>query len=486
MIVAICTLITLLGLWFVLRKYFTASTTIATLLLLALGTNFFLMSVYSGAVQASILLALMTLVIWMTQRWYEKPGWAEAIVSGLAMGCLIFIKPAGFASIILFLFWGAYNKETFSRKWVLHKDNMAQTILIISLFFAGLVVRLIFPQAFEGSWFSDYIVHKRAVYLLGPWLWLVLFSIRNGWLIYTPVVLFALPGFNILANRNKPIFFAVFLYCLFFLFLLASSPKVAAPDNFSQAKMTEIFAVLIIPLGYFISWVAEGRMLRRISFFLILLALAGLNLFQIWQYRNRILNPWFTSPAYYRAVFLKTHVGPETRLLQDFDNMDMSSFLANESDFNISTLAFAGFENDNGGFSEHIQNKVVCTGKGAMRLDKELMYTPDFSMKLGKLPVTRPLGLRLSAEVYSETEYRDNPADFVITLRHKGQLYRYVPLSLQNLPLEKGKWNSIKLEYVIPRQYDPEDDLIPVISYSGKSVIYVDDLKLELFEPKDK
>lgn len=484
MIVAISSLITLVGLWCVLRKYFTAGVTILTLLLLILGTNFFLMSVYSGAVQASILLALMVLVVWMTQRWYEKPGWAEVIIAGLAMACLVFIKPAGFASVFLFFFWGAYNKETFNKKWRLFKENTMKVILIFGLFFTGLILRLVFPHAFENTMLSDYMEHKRVLYLIAPFLWQVMFSIRNGWLIYTPLVLFSIPGFYILANRNKRIFYAVFLFSLNFVFLLASSPDVIAPNNFSQSRMTEIFAVLFIPVGYFIGWVMEGSWLRKTAFLLVLAALVGLNLFQTWQYRNKILNPWFTSPGYYKAVFLKTHVSPETRMLQSFSNMDMSSYLANENDFNIKTLVESGYENNPGAFGGHFQTKIFHAGQAALRLDDDLRFTPSLSMPVSKLPANELMGIRLSAWVYSETDFSENTANMIITLSHHRGLYHYKALAISTLPLEKGKWNKVQLDYVISRQLDPSDELIPYIWYTGKSAIYIDDLKVELFEQK--
>ncbi len=485
MIVAISTLLTIAGLWFVLRKYFTAGVTVVTLLLLFAGTNFFVMTVYSGAIQASILLALMVVVVWMTQRWYDKPGWVEAVMTGLAMGTLVFIKPSGFASVLLFFFWGAYNRETFSHKWKLFNQNRIQVLMILMLFIVGIALRLIYPQAFAGSWFCDYVQHKRVIYLLAPNLWLVLFSIKNGWLIYTPLVLLSIPGFYILAERNKPIFYATFLYSLVFTLMLASSPDVATPDNFSQQRMSEIFAVLFIPIGYFVSWVHEGRWIRRSFYGILITAICGLSLFQTWQYRTKILNPWFTTPEYYEAAFLKTAVNAKTRLLQEFYNLDMSSFLSNENDFKISTIIFDGFENSPGGFQGHMQAKIVHTGNGAMRLDTGLRFTPDLGLKISGLPKDYPLGIRFSISVYSETDFKINPANIVVSLRHQGQLFRYKAISLQGMPLSKGNWNIVKLDYVIPRLFDPDDDLIAYFWYTGNSAIYVDDLRVELFENKE-
>jgi len=486
MIVAITSIITLLGLWIILRKYFTAAVTFATLLLLALGTNFFLMAIYSGAVQAGILLALTVLVVWMTQRWYEKPGWAEAIIAGLVMGGLIFIKPAGFASILLFFFWGSYNKETFNQKWKIYREHTGQVILVFGLFFAGLALRVIFPSAFEGTWFSGYVPHKRVLYFLAPNLWTVLCSIRNGWLIYTPLVLFSLPGFYILAERNKRIFYATFLFSLAFLLLIASSPDMTTPDNFSQARMTEIFAVIFIPMGYFVCRVTEGRWLRKTVFGFILIALAGLNLFQIWQYRAGILNPWFTTPEYYRAVFLKTTVNEGTRALQELYTMDVTSYLANEQEFNIRSLATYEFENDPGGWGGHIENKIFRSGKYGFRLDSSQRSTPPFGKNLGAISQKNLYGIRVSAWVYSEIPFPNNPVSLILTLKHNGVTYHYRPLVLTNPDLKPGRWNLVRQGLVINREELPTDTFLSHFWYTGNSAVYVDDISIELFEPKEK
>jgi len=485
MIVAMSSVITLVGLWFVLRKYFTASVTLATLLLLVTGTGFFLFLVFGSAVQSGILLALMTLVVWMTQRWHEKPGWIEAVVAGLAMGMQVFIKPAGFAAILLFLLWGAYNKETFGIKWKIFRDHPAQVLTIILLFLGGMCLRMAYPGLAEGTALCDYITGTRALYPLAPWLWQVLFSIKNGWLIYTPLVIASVPGFYIMGERNKPLFYATFLYSLVFLLLLASSPGSTTPDNFSQSRMTEVLAVLVLPLAYVIGRVMEGNWLRKTVCILVFSMLIILNLFQSWQFRKKILNPWFTSTEYYRAVFLKTKVDKDTRSLQEFDNIDMSSFLANESDFTITTKMFYDFVNGPNGCETHLQDLHAYSGRTALRLDPGLPITPGGTLNSGMLPASHPLGLRLSAMVYSETGFKDMDADLIISPKHNGICYNYRSSALKDLDLVSGKWNSVRLDYVIPGPFDPGDEIISCIWYHGDKALYVDDLKLELFELKD-
>ena len=487
MIVAISSIITLLGLWIVLRKYFNAGTTILSLLLLCSGTNFFVMAVYSGAIQASILLALMVLVLWMTQRWHEKPGWTEAIVAGLAMGCLVLIKSAGFASILLFLFWGVYNRETFIKKGKDLIEHADQVLTILVLFSGGIAMRLYLPRAFEGSLFNDYVSGTKAFYFLAPNLYMVLFSIKNGWIVYTPLMLVSIPGFYILAERNKPVFYAVFLYSLFFLLCVASAPNAPEPNNYGQARMTEIFAVLFIPITYFINRITEMRWPGKTVFTLILAAFIALNLFQIWQFRSRILNPWFTTPDYYSAVFLKTHTTSADRQLMDFYNIDPGSYLSNTKDFNITTVAFYDYENDPGGYGGHIQEQFKRNGKASFRLDSALRFVPTYVIPMKKLPEQFPLGIRATASIFLPANpVPEKIGSLIISQRHEGILHHYRAFIIQGSDYEAGKWYEIPLDYVISGPFDPGDELICQLWYMGKESLCADDLKVELFEPKDQ
>lgn len=484
MIVALSSLITLVGLWFILRKYFTAGVTIVSLLLLTLGTNFFAMTVYDASVSSSVLLALMTLIVWMTQRWHEKPGWLEVIIIGIAAGCMVFVKPSGFAAVIPFVFWGAYGKETFREKWKLVSKHRWQVILLFVLFFTGLGLRMAYPLAFEGTWLCEYVQTKRAFYFLAPSLWSVFFSIKNGWLIYTPIVFFSIPGFFILAEQNKKIFYATFLYSLCFILFLASSPDVTTPMSFSQSRLTEIFAVLFIPFAYFISWVLEGGWLRRIAWFLILGTVCGLNIFQSWQFSRSILTPSMTTPAYFRAAFFKTHTGMKERMMQEGLPADMPACLEYAEDFNVSTVAIRSFETETDTSLPQVQRGIAHNGLFSFRLDTVVRFSPLLVVPVSRLRADIPLGFRFSAYLFTENADSSFAANLVVTLLHNGQAYRYTAKPVEGRNLVKGKWNFVSADYLVPDHLYPGDELNAYVSYKGNSEMFVDDMSLELFEPK--
>lgn len=486
MIVALSGLVTFVGIYSILRRFFGYGVTFATLTLLFLGTNFFLLVVYSGAVQASLLLGLGSLVFWMTVNWYERPGWIFSLLIGIATGIMFFIKPAGIAFLILFIFWGAYNRDGFIMKGRLWRTNLTKVLAVFFLTASGIILRILFPQAFEGTMFCDYIQHQKALNFLAPDIWVVLFSIKNGWIIYTPLVLFSIPGFYLLAEKNKPAFYGTFLFCLSFLLILASSPNVTRPDNFGQSRMTEIYPVLLLPLAYFISWIFEGNRIRKVFFGLLMACCLALNLFQIWQYRTKILVPWFTTSEYFKAVFLKTSVSASTRTLMEYFSIDEDTFLSNEGDFRTRTLTYLGFEDKPGACGGHVDGSRAMYGQTCFRLDNDQRATPPYISTVGELGVKGVFGIKVSAYVYSEIPFDQNPLSLIVTLKHGDQLYHYKPLVFNDAKFKTGKWNLAVLSYVLRRMPPPEDQIITHFWYTGNSRVFVDDVKVELYEMKDQ
>ena len=105
-------------------------------------------------------------------------------------------------------------------------------------------------------------------------------------------------------------------------------------------------------------------------------------------------------------------------------------------------------------------------------------------IKLTDLPASYPLGFRFSAFVYAEEKNHDKPLNLVVTLVHKGSKYRTKVCEVSPDTAANSSWQYRKMDYVIPYQPDQDDELNVFVWYTGTQEIYVDDLKVELFEEK--
>lgn len=92
--------------------------------------------------------------------------------------------------------------------------------------------------------------------------------------------------------------------------------------------------------------------------------------------------------------------------------------------------------------------------------------------------------MRITASVFATNSVALSGGFLVISSMHERTNYRYKKLNLGDLKLKPGVWNTVSLDYLIPTDALPGDQLVSYIWYTGNSMIYIDDLKYEAFEPK--
>ena len=159
--------------------------------------------------------------------------------------------------------------------------------------------------------------------------------------------------------------------------------------------------------------------------------------------------------------------------------------MKNQEKFNKPVLAFYDFEDKNFPYQGNLIMSTVKNGTHSFKMDTGMPFSPGVNITYGDLTKKPQVGIRMSAWVYSEESYTLNPANFVITSNHDGLTYRYESLFLEKENLSPGTWNFIIFDYITPEYPDPKDVLQAYIWYRGNKELYVDDLKIELFEPKE-
>lgn len=133
-----------------------------------------------------------------------------------------------------------------------------------------------FFYSYTGESFS----HWNSPKLLEIW-----FSTLNGLFIYSPLVLFILPGFYLMF-KNKP-FLGVGIICLFILisYVFASWWSWNFGCAFGNRCFVEYYAVLFLPIGYFFQKIiSPGTASRKILLLLIILVFSFFNLNATYHY----------------------------------------------------------------------------------------------------------------------------------------------------------------------------------------------------------
>ncbi|MEO0728736.1 MAG: hypothetical protein AAFZ63_29640, partial [Bacteroidota bacterium] len=140
-----------------------------------------------------------------------------------------------------------------------------------------------------------------------------------GWLVYTPVMALSIVGFVFLYRQQRPWFLPVLLFFLINLYIVLSWHIWWYAGSFGMRALVQSYAVLSIPLACLLAYFLQKGQSWKVLVSLILLFFIGLNQFQNWQFRNRILLNDEMTKTYYWNAWGKTQYEPEAYTYVDID-----------------------------------------------------------------------------------------------------------------------------------------------------------------------
>lgn len=288
-----------------LLRHFGEWTTAGTLLIVMLCTNLYWYSVYETPMSHAFSFCLFALFALLTERWHEKPSVGRSIGIGLTLGLISLIRPTNILVGIYFLLYGIHSKETLKNKWALLMDSWWKILLMGLSAFAVWI-----PQM--AYWYinTDHLLYysygdSERFFFNDPKIWKGLFGFRKGWLIYTPVMVFALTGLVPLYRRHRDNFWGIVLFLPVFLYVIFSWWCWWYGGSCGMRALVDIYPLMALPLAAWIEWVASCKYPLRWTLFLLLAAAAGLSAFHNMRYLNCSIHWDSMTRAAYFDSFLR-------------------------------------------------------------------------------------------------------------------------------------------------------------------------------------
>lgn len=469
----------ILGLFFLrktLLRYFPERTVGWTLLLIALGTNFFNYATFDAANAHCWLFMLLALLMHLSIRWHERPTLPLALGIGACIGLAALVRPTEILFAIVPLLWGVGSVANLRERLVFFKNNFTHLLA------AGLVtaaigsIQLAYWKYVSGHWFV-YSYGDQGFSFLRPHFVDVFFSYRKGWLVYTPLMVFALVGFFFLWKKRpsqSSIFNSQFPILLFF---LLNTWVVCAWDiwwyggAFGQRAMVQSYPLLAFPLAALLS-AAVGRWPLAVGR-VLLVGCVVLNLFQTYQAH---WGPWEADAmnrAYYWRIFAKLKNDPWDKLLLD----TKEGFFGVKK--NVKSLYANDFETvaDTTGMSR----AFARSGAWSLAASPAVEYSQSITLPR---PDNLSAGdwLHIGGWFYGEQLEHDawRMPQLVVRFEHAGQVVRERALRPFRV-LEPGKWGEVGMDIQTPKK-DFDAIKIFVWNAGSRAGMWLDDLKIETFD----
>lgn len=293
----------------VLCRYFSSKIVAATIIAITLGTNLFYYSTHEAAMTHVYNFALIAAFIWLTIRFYEKPDLKTIVLAGMMAGLITLIRPVNIIVLVIFFLWNTGNIEDFKKRMVFLAKHYGWVVLMALAFILVWVPQFIYWHRVSGQLFYFSYGELGGRFFFGnPQIFNILFSIKKGWLVYTPIMLFSLSGIILLIVRRSKMAAAVTIFMTLNIYILSSWWNWWYGGGFGLRSFIDSYALLAIPFAAFLDFTIRHRqMLLRIILLGAMSLLLFYNLFQTRQYVNNAIHWWWMNPEAYRETFLKLH-----------------------------------------------------------------------------------------------------------------------------------------------------------------------------------
>ena len=296
-----------IGLFFlskVLRKYFSDVTVAATLIVIALATNYYHYIYIEGPMAHGYLFTLYTITMFATQKWYEKKAWGYSIIIGITLGLCILIRPTSILFAFLPILWNVRNISQFKERinlFALHKYHVLSAIVVAILIVS---IQPIYWFLATGNILYYSYGSEGSFNFLHPHIYEGLFSYKKGWFVYTPAMFLILPGFILLWKRIPQLFWPILIFTLINIYIVFSWNPWWYGGSFGMRALIESYAILAIPIACLISWVFRYKLLTM-AFIPLISLLIYINTFQSYQRAVNIMHWENMDKQEYWRIFLK-------------------------------------------------------------------------------------------------------------------------------------------------------------------------------------
>lgn len=464
-----------------LRHFFNPVFSSILLVITVFGTNFMVLTVWhgQGLMSHNYLFFLFSLLLWNTLQWHAMPTWKNSAALGILIGLSALSRPTELLVAIVPVLWGVHNKDSFRQKMQLIQRHWPKVFLSAVLVMLLGSMQLIYFKTMTGKFlFNSYGGNAgEGMEFLHPYIFEVLFSFRKGWLVYTPVMAFAIIGFVWLYREKREQFYALLVYFLLSFYTIASWSCWWYADSFSQRAVIPMYVFLALPMGFMLEHLLLRHRFTALISSLILSMLLMLNIFQSRQFLKGIIHSSRMTKEYYKAVFLKNRIPANATDLLLVDRNKAPEQLLKEQDFVSRRLMMHNF-------GVHPQSEAAPDGQPAIKLNAENPFAPALDMTFDEMGV-RTFGiLKLHAEVWTDTPLKQNPFALTATFFHNNYAYYYNSFTPDTSDVAVNKWVNIEMLYLIPEVRRPDDLFRFTVYLKGKESIWVRMTTVDLLEPK--
>lgn len=233
----------------ILSRHFTEGITFLTLLGLFFGTNLFHYAVQEPGMSHVYSFFLFALFVYLTPDFYQKPGWKRFALMGFLLGLIVLIRPTNLLLLIYLLGYGIRSRHDLRVRWRFIQRHFGPLLVAPLCSFLVFIPQFMYWKYLSGDWLI-YSYGEEGFNWLSPKIDRLLFDIKNGWLLFSPMAGLSLIGLFLGFKRNEHDSRVIFTLLLVLIYIWSSWWCWWFGGAFGQRNFVEWYVLLAFPFAY--------------------------------------------------------------------------------------------------------------------------------------------------------------------------------------------------------------------------------------------
>lgn len=287
----------------VLKRFFSEIVTSITMLSIVFATNLFVYNT-QDVITHSFNFSIGCIYLYFVLKWFDKPNFKYTLFLGLTIGLFTLIR--GTNSIFAIGFLLLYKRESIKTKFMFFVKNYKLLLLLASFIFIVWVPQFLYWKYVTGNFYTDIYIGQ-PLFLNNPQISNLIFSYRNDWLVYHPVMIIALFGIILSIRKLKDFSLAMFVVLFVFVYICSSFWCWWQGGSFGQRVMIDLYSLLAIPFASSVKFFIEKSSKIKVVFLIILFLFTFHSVFEMFQWRKGVIHYDSMSQKTYWMTFFKLH-----------------------------------------------------------------------------------------------------------------------------------------------------------------------------------
>lgn len=472
----------LLILFEILSYHFSSLLSLLGTLAIFLCTNLFWFSIFQAGMAHVPLFFLYALLVLLTIKVHQRPRLYLFLSLGFTAGIITLIRPTDIICLLIPLLYNVYNRETIRQKIAFVKEQKVKIVCLSLLFILPIVPQLFYWKAITGSYVC-YSYGSQSFNWSDPKIYEGLFGFSNGWIPYSPIMIFSLIGLLCYKTLIKWKW-CISILLLVYIYVIYSWYCYNYINGLGSRPMIHLYPLLALSLTAFFRYVSGSRFYIKAAFITVCLFFCVLNFSLSVQKIKGVINSEESNRAFYLQMLFRNTLTADDLIVKDVEEWQPSV----EKLTKVGTLVSENF--DDSLSVDYIRD--TRTGSRYYYHMHDTNYKIVATIRYNRQKFADAKWFRCSGRFMCPNNLDYFRHLLIVDVNDKNKLWRGCKIE-NNLSVDNdtsaitltrcmvNKWGRVSYFARVPRDMKEGDDIKLALWTSDNKNIFVDDMYLELY-----